>query len=201
MALDFFQMHRECDTRLIKLPHTYNYSILFASHFMSNPTVYQAERILEHHSFIGASGGKKVNYVSPNDVAKVATRCLLAPSEHHRVGYTVTGPDSITDHELAQKLSKTLKVNIEYKDMPVENFASCAEETDWGPSLDVAYLEYVKGTGVEEEEKFLSHDLRRVCGTDAETFEQYIQAQSLMTPRERACFSIALNANRQEVPF
>jgi hypothetical protein len=201
LKVPLIQMHRECDMKLIRLPITCNYSIRFASHFMSNATVYQADRIRDHLSFVGASGGKKINYISPNDVAKVAVRCLLAPKEHHRVGYTLTGPNAITDKEMAEKLSKMLQVNIEYKDLPVEDFAGTAEDTDWGPSLDVAYLEYVKASGVEEEANFASHDLHKVCGTDGETFDQYLQAQGLMTPRELSCFQPNTAANRTAVSF
>lgn len=188
LKVPLVRMHRECDFKLMKLPITYNYTILFASHFMSNATVYQGDSIRDKHCFVGASGGKKVNYVSHNDVAKAAVRCLLDPADHHRVGYTLTGPNAITDEAIAEKLSKQLHTNITYKDMPVEAFAEDAKDTDWGPSLDVAYLEFVKGTGVEED-NFVSHDLNKVIGTTAETYDEYLQSQTSMTPQELSYFT------------
>lgn len=52
-------------------------TILFASHLMSNVFEFQGSTLKEKHEFYGASGGKGVNYVSPNDVADIAVRAIL----------------------------------------------------------------------------------------------------------------------------
>jgi uncharacterized protein YbjT (DUF2867 family) len=62
-------------------------TILFASHLMSNVIEYQSTALKEDGKFYGASGGKGVNYVSPNDVADIAVRCILDPKTHRRQGY------------------------------------------------------------------------------------------------------------------
>lgn len=62
-------------------------TILFASHLMSNVIEYQSTTLKEDGKFYGASGGKGVNYVSPNDVADIAVRCILDPKTHRRQGY------------------------------------------------------------------------------------------------------------------
>lgn len=85
-SVPMVQIHGWCDHRLIK--SNLNYTILFASHLMSNPLRYQGETIKKEHKFYGASGGKGVNYVSPNDVAEAAVVTLLKPKEHWHVGYT-----------------------------------------------------------------------------------------------------------------
>jgi len=46
-----------------------------------------------------------VNYVSPNDVAEVAVRVLMAPREHYNKEYTLTG-ETIKDQQVADLLSK-----------------------------------------------------------------------------------------------
>jgi uncharacterized protein YbjT (DUF2867 family) len=153
---------------------------------MSNATVYQAEKIRREHKFEGASGGHGVNYVSPNDVADVAVQALLKPREHHRKGYNCTGPAPMTDSQIAEALTKKLETKVEYEDKPLESFKGTAEDTDWGPGLDVTLLEYAKSTGAEESAGFVSKDINRVCGHPAETYEDYLQAQDVMTPRELA---------------
>ena len=55
----------------------YDCTVLFASHLMSNVLVYQGATVKEEQKFYGASGGKGVNYVSPNDVAYAAVVAIL----------------------------------------------------------------------------------------------------------------------------
>ena len=185
LEIPFVLMHRECDRKIMKTSHmTLNYAILFASHFMSNPIVYQSESLRTEHKFYGASNGKGINYVSPNDVAEVAVRALLAPADHHRVGYTLTGPTTITDHEVAVLLGQRLNAPVTYVDRPLQEYAkTVASGTDWGPSSDVATLEYVKATGFEEVMP-ISKDVDKVCGHPAETYEEYLLAQDAMSDRE-----------------
>ena len=97
-------MHREIDSKLMKMNDMYSYTILFASHFMSNPIVYQGDSIRKDHCFKGASQSHGVAYVSPNDVADVAVRALLAPRDFHRTGINLTGPEAIKDVQIAEIL-------------------------------------------------------------------------------------------------
>lgn len=98
------KMHREMDKSLAKHGSP-NYTILLASHFMSNPTVYQEDILRKEHRFVGASGAKGVAYVSPNDVADLAARALLAPGDYKRKMIHVTGPELITDTQVAEILT------------------------------------------------------------------------------------------------
>jgi len=170
LKVPFVLMHRECDSKLMKTPMI-DYAIIFATHFMSNPFVYQVENLKKHHKFVGASHGKGVNYCSPNDVAEVAVRCLLDPKKHSRVGYNVTGPTYVTDEDVARLISDHLgtETKITYEDVPDEKFQ--AQATDWGPASDVAWLEHVKSIGAEQQEGFASKDVEKVCGRPAESFE------------------------------
>lgn len=67
--------HALCDGDLIV--GGYDCTVLFASHLMSNVLVYQGATVKEEQKFYGASGGKGVNYVSPNDVAYAAVVAIL----------------------------------------------------------------------------------------------------------------------------
>ena len=178
-------MHRACDEKLMKSA-AFEYCILFASHFMSNPLVYQTESLRKEGKFYGSSAGKGVNYVSPNDVADVAVRALLAPKDHYRVGYTLTGPAAIKDEEVALLIGQHLNKTVTYVDLPIDKFADGAKDTDLGPSTDVIYLEHAKASGAEEHVGFVHKDIERICGRPAETFEEYLLAQDFMSPRELA---------------
>jgi len=72
--IPFTQMHRTIDSHLMKAQGIANYVILFASHFMSNPLVYQSESLQKEGKFYGASNGK----VMANSFAPVCA--------HERIG-------------------------------------------------------------------------------------------------------------------
>lgn len=127
--------------------------------------------------------------MSPNDAADVAARCLKAPKDHYRQGYTLTGPSAIKDEEYAALLSKQLGATVAYEDVPLAEFCRGAEGTEWGPALDVAYLEQVKATGAEESLTFVTHAIEKICGRPGETVEQYLAGQAAFTPAEKACFA------------
>ena len=65
----------------------------------------------------------------------------------------------------------------------MEQFHEAAKATDWGPAVDVVLLERVKATGCEEH-GFVSNDVEKICGHRAETYNQYLENQASMTPKE-----------------
>jgi uncharacterized protein YbjT (DUF2867 family) len=72
--------HALCDGDLIV--GGFDCTILFASHLMSNVLEYQGSTLKESHEIYGASCGKGVNYVSPNDVADIAVRAILGKNPY-----------------------------------------------------------------------------------------------------------------------
>jgi hypothetical protein len=129
------KMHGECDERLMK-SCAMDYTILFATHLMSDPAVNQRHNIMFDPSrFYSASAGKGVNYVSPNDIAAAAVCVLVSPKDHRRVGYTLTGPTHITDSQVADLLSKDMNKTVEYVDVAPNDYGHfCCIYTS-GPSI------------------------------------------------------------------
>jgi uncharacterized protein YbjT (DUF2867 family) len=168
-----------------------SYTILAASHFMSNIFTFQNKELRESgtlSTFYGASGNKGVNYVSPNDIAEVAVRVLLEPRAHYNKEYTLTGPASITDQEVASLLSKHIKKPVMYVDQPLHEFTTeimLGGDPNWVVQ-DLAALEKIKATGEEENKAFVSTDFKKLCGHEAQTFEDYLQDEdNLMTESEK----------------
>lgn len=203
--------HGDCDEQLVKFltganvdhvlqgdtdvsldlarPHM-SYTILYASHFMSNPFTFQGKELRESttlSTFYGASGNHGVNYVSPNDVAEVAVRVLLEPVAHYNKEYTLTGPEAITDQQVADLIGKHLKKPVMYVDQPLHEFTTelqLSGDPDWMVQ-DLAALERIKATGNEEMREFISDDIEKICGHKAESFEDYLLMTDMMTTVER----------------
>jgi NAD(P)H dehydrogenase (quinone) len=175
-------------------PHM-SYTILCASHFMSNPFVFQSTEL--HSSsvpgtFYGSSGNRGVNYVSPNDVAEVAVRVLLEPRAHHNKEYTLTGPAPIDENQVADLLGKHLNSPIMYVDQPLHEFT---RELQYGGDAawmihDLEAMEKVKASGAEEQASFATPDIELICGHTPEAFEEYLLRGDMMLPVELGAPSV-----------
>jgi len=171
-------------------PHM-SYTVLYASHYMSNPFFFYGRELHESGgktpaTFFGASGNRGVNYVSPNDVAEVAVRVLLEPTTHYNQEYTLTGPKAVTDQEVADLLSKHLKKAVMYVDQPLDEFkleSQVGGDPQWMVQ-DLVGLEKIKATGKEETSSFVTDDIEKICGHPAETYEEYLLDKDMMTKIE-----------------
>jgi len=181
--------HFECDRLLMN--SGISYTILGATHLMSNPLIYQGKYIRAEEGGVGvmygASAGRAVNYVSPNDVAEAAVRALLAPLDHVDKIYNLTGPLAVKEEEVAELLAKMFNHPVLYKDQGIEFFEK-EEKLSGEPSWlveDLVELEKVKATGREGYVNFLTKDFEKMCGHPAETYENYLMNQDMMSPMER----------------
>jgi len=112
--------------------------------------------------------------VSPNDIAEFACRVMLNPKDHIRTGYTLTGPTAISDNDVADLLGKHYGTTVVYEEAPLNKF-----------SKDHADLELIKSTGWEERTGFLSKDFAKLIGRDGQTYEEYLKASEMFSPKER----------------
>jgi len=183
------KLHGNCDDKLMHSGIAY--TILCASHLMSNPIVSLTKSQLASDTpakLYGASAGKAVNYVSPNDVAEVAVRALLAPLNHVDKVYELTGPVAVKEEEVASYLEKFTSKPVVYVDHPFESF-EVEEKQSGAPSWllqDMVSLEKIKALGHEGYTSFLSPDIEKVCDHKPETFVDYLSNVDDMSPRERA---------------
>ncbi|KAL7494729.1 hypothetical protein ACHAWT_006956 [Skeletonema menzelii] len=195
--VNFVRLHAACDDILSQ--SSIPYTILSASHLMSNPLVmHHAEDAGKGKEkpivLYGASDGANINYVSPNDIAEVATRVIMYSKPHMRKEYTLTGLQPISDDDLAYALAKHSKRPVFYEDLPInmlvkkeEDGFTSVDDVDW-KVRDFIGLEKLKATGLEEDATFISHDIEKICKRKPETIDDYLQATDLMTPLEKWIF-------------
>jgi len=183
--------HGKCDEKLMHSGSGIAYTIIGASHLMSNPilSLTKGQQASEAPlKLYGASAGKAVNYVSPNDVAEVAARTLLAPHNHVDKIYELTGPVAIKEAEVAKYLEKFMNKAVVYVDEPIEVFEE--EEVQSGvPSWllqDKVSLEKIKALGHEGDASFRTSDVEKVCYHKPETYLDYLTNVDAMSPQERA---------------
>lgn len=150
---------------------------------MSTPLVTQKKH-LQNSELYGASEGRLVNYVSPNDVADVAAHVLVDPESHARVGYNLCGP-ALTDQQVADVLGKAPLKHIQFKNVFLLEYAKEEENKEYEPDFivdDLVSFEHMKASGIEAD--FKSKDIETICGHPAESFADYLKAKNLMSNLE-----------------
>ncbi|NIJ52820.1 SDR family oxidoreductase [Dyadobacter arcticus] len=70
-----------------------------------------------HGQFFGAIGDAKISLVDTRDIAAAAGESLIDP-KHENKTYDLTGPEALSHHELAEKLSGAIGNEIQFVDIP-----------------------------------------------------------------------------------
>jgi len=90
---------------------------------METALLTQADSIRTANMFVGAAGDGKVGLVAGGDCAQAAAVVLTEdPERHHAQNYEITGPESLTFAEFAERFSRVLGRTITYLDLPEDEF-------------------------------------------------------------------------------
>lgn len=92
------------------------YTFLRPNGFMQNFVNYNAGTIKTQNAFYGAQGDGAVSHVDIRDIAAVAIK-VLSSSGHEGRAYSLTGPEALTNSQVAEKLSRALGRTIRYVDL------------------------------------------------------------------------------------
>lgn len=150
-----------------------DWTVIRPTFFQDNVFNYQGGALAQG-SFFGASNGGRTAYVSSRDVGEVAAKVLLDPAAHVGQTYTLTGPEAVSDEEIAAALTKTAARPIEYVDLPSEQLLQgqvSAGTPRWMAEHLIA-LEGVKAAGWAAES---TTTVRDVLGRPAEPFDSFVE--------------------------
>jgi NAD(P)H dehydrogenase (quinone) len=193
----FVKRHAMCDALLKSMiipdvEHVthMSYTILYASHAMSNPLIHHGNELNGVHAsttIYSATGSRAANYISPNDLAEVAVRTLLAPSDHYNKSYIITGTELLTHHDVSTLPSQYLSKAIPYLHHRLVEYKEALKDSGMPQWLvnDLVSMEKIRATRIEEEkEAWLSVDFARICGHPPESFVDYLTRIDSMTDKE-----------------
>lgn len=93
------------------------YTFLRPNGFMQNMINYNAPSINTQNAFYGSEGEGRVSHIDIRDVAAVAVK-VLTEDGHIGRAYTLTGPEPLTNGEIASLLSEALGRKIQYINLP-----------------------------------------------------------------------------------
>lgn len=108
------RLHQEVE-EIIELSGI-NYTFLRPMPFMQNYLGF-ADSIRTQGTFSIPVGDSKTSFVDTRDIAAVAVQALTKSNEHRNKVYNITGPEAISNYEIAEILSNIAKKKITYVDV------------------------------------------------------------------------------------
>ena len=175
------KMHYESDEMLKALGCTY--TIIKGANYYQN-MFYSAFTIIRQSHFALPLGAATLAHVDMRDIARMCAHTLIDQG-HENKEYTVTGPEAMTMHLIARKLSKIIGKEIRY--IPVEPVAATQVFIDQGlpqwhaQAIGTMFMEYASG-----KYKFITEDFKEVTGTDPRSIDVFFSDYREVFLRETA---------------
>jgi uncharacterized protein YbjT (DUF2867 family) len=109
--------HRACEKQVEA--SGISYTFLRPNGFMQNFVTYHGEALRTQSTFHLAAGPCKTSLIDVRDIAAVAVKVLGEPGHEGRA-YDLSGPESLSYHQVANSLSVAAGRKISYVNVPVE---------------------------------------------------------------------------------
>ena len=150
------------------------YTFLRPNGFMQNMVNYNAPTINTQDSFYGSEGDGRVSHIDIRDVAAVAVKALTEDG-HVGKAYTLTGPEALTNKEIAQILSNELGREIRFINLPPAQLKEAllsAGVAEWTADalLDLQRLYR------EDKATTVTRDVEQILGRKPISFAQFFRA-------------------------
>jgi uncharacterized protein YbjT (DUF2867 family) len=165
----FPSLHRDSEERIEAAGIAYTF--LRPNGFMQDLLTYSAETIRTQSAFYAAQGQGAVSHIDVRDIGAVAVK-VLSESGHAGKAYALTGPEALTNDQIAEKLSRAIGRPIRYVDLPPADLkkamlASGVPEWLADALLDLQRL-YREGKA-----NLVDPAVERILGRKATTLDQF----------------------------
>lgn len=147
-----------------------DWTILRPNFFMQN-LLGQAGQIASTGSIFQPVGDARASFIDARDIAAVAAR-TLAEEGHEGQTYVLTGPEALSYHEVAAKLSEATGRSINYVPISPEQFRAGALGAGL-PEWLVSALERLNELFAAGHAAGVTDAVRRVGQTEPTTFDQF----------------------------
>jgi uncharacterized protein YbjT (DUF2867 family) len=163
------RLHREAE-KVIETSGI-SYTHLRPNYFMQNFVNFYAQNIRDQNAFFLPLSDAKISFVDIRDVASVAVESLVSEG-HDRSVYTITGPDTLSCHEVAQILSGVTGRKITYVSISEEETRQRLKSIGM-PSDVVDYLVYSYKFTREGNFSIVTNIIEQVAGKRPISFKQF----------------------------
>lgn len=162
------RLHFQSDEAVIKsgLPYT-----ILRPHFFMQNLFASVPTINEGNTMYWGMGDGNLGMIDVRDIADCAIS-LLFKREHDNKVFTLTGPESITFHDIAGIIGKDLGKEITYVPIPIEAVGEAIREAGWGEWGAQVMMDYSKayasGWG-----DFTTDQVEIITGNKPRSFKQF----------------------------
>ncbi|MBV9179629.1 MAG: SDR family oxidoreductase [Nitrososphaeraceae archaeon] len=163
------RLHREVE-KIIESSGI-NYTFLRPMSFMQN-YLGLADSIKTQGWFSFPLGDSKTSFVDTRDIAAVAVQALTKSSEHRSKTYNLTGPEAISNYEIAETLSNIAGRKITYVDVSADDARKRMKNSgmqEWSVDSLMELFGFQKGSNAS----VVSPDVERVTGRKPISFVQF----------------------------
>lgn len=152
----------------------FDWTMLRPADFMQNLETVHRNGLRTRSEISVPAGHGQSAFIDVCDVAAVAAKVLLEPGHAGR-GYTLTGPEALSFHKVAEILSEVLGRPIRYRPPGVLRFIRDrqAEGVPLGMALVMTALYTVQRTGRAAE---VTNEVARILGRPPTDFRSYAQS-------------------------
>lgn len=148
-----------------------SYTILRPNSFMQN-LFWSIDSIKHQGAFYQPTGEAKQSVIDVADVAAVAVKALTEKGHENKI-YALTGPESLTYHQMAEKIGRVIGKPVRYVPVPPE--AAEKSMTDSGMPAWLAHnVAEFFGSVATGAYAGTTGDVERVLGRPPTTFDQFI---------------------------
>jgi uncharacterized protein YbjT (DUF2867 family) len=147
------------------------YTFLRPNGFMQNFINYNGATINTQNAFYGSQGEGKVSHIDIRDIAASAVKALTE-SGHENQAYTLTGPEAISNAQVAEVLSDDTGREIKYVDLTAEQFKQAlvgAGLPEWSADALVDLQQFYCASGANA----VTGDVEKLLGRKPISFEQF----------------------------
>jgi uncharacterized protein YbjT (DUF2867 family) len=155
------------------LPYTH----LRPPFFMQNILRF-APMIRTSGEFVGALQQGRVAMIDVYDIAAVAGRALTVPS-HAGKAYTLTGPEALSYHEIAEHISASLGRKVIYRDVPLETMRDRLRASgmpEWHVEVQIDFSTALRAGQAAT----VTDAVAAVTGRQPRTFEQFFREHAAL---------------------
>ena len=149
------------------------WTILRPAFFMENILNNFSGSIKTQGKYYVPHGSGKAPYIAARDIAAVALQALTARGHEGKI-YELSGPESLSDHDIAKILSGVAGRSIEYVDVP-EDEARASMLGSGVPQWMVDCLMELNDIVKKGWTANVATTLKDITGEDATTFEQWAE--------------------------
>lgn len=152
------------------------YTFLRPNGFMQNFVNYNSGTIKAQNAFYGAQGNGAVSHVDIRDIAAVAVE-VLSNSGHEGKAYSLTGPEALSNHQAAEKLSRALGRTIRYIDVPPDEFKKgmiSAGVPEWSANALIDLQRLYREGGAS----LVDPAIEQITGRQPKSFDQFCRDYS-----------------------